>query len=200
MAKINLDKLRSYKKSFAKYGPTPKALKWQSQKAAEQRYRQIISGISFNGESVLDVGCGFGDLIPWLKKSGKISYTGIDLMPEFIKVARERYPEYCFIVGNYFHNPLKEKFDIIIACGCLNSNVKDNLIWRQKAIKTMFEHSCKAVIFNMAGCHPQPTTAAKSNVWFADSVEILKYCLTLSPKVIFRSHYAKREFTIFCFK
>lgn len=197
---MNLKGLKSYQRSFAKYGAIPKALKWQSQKAAEQRYHQIVSEISFDRKSILDVGCGFGDLITWLRKNGATDYTGIDLVPEFIKVARERYPEQRFIVGDYFQKPLKEKFDIIIACGSLNSNVKDNLVWRQKAIETMFDHAKKAIIFNMAGRHPQPKTAKGSNVWFADSLEILKYCLTLSPKVIFRSHYAKREFTIFCFK
>jgi 2-polyprenyl-3-methyl-5-hydroxy-6-metoxy-1,4-benzoquinol methylase len=193
-------RINKYLKSFAKYGVTPKALRWHSQKSAEQRYQQIISEISFNGKSILDVGCGFGDLIPWLAKSGKVTYTGIDLMPEFIKVARGRYPEGRFVVGDYFQKPLKEKFDIIIACGCLNSNVEDNLNWRKKAIKAMFDHAKEGVIFNMAGRHPQPDTAKRNNVWYADSLDILKYCLTLTHKIIFRSHYAKREFTIFCFK
>ncbi len=200
MAQINSERLMDYRHSFARYGVSPKALKWQSQRAAEQRYRQIVSEVSFNGKNVLDVGCGFGDLIPWLTKNGKINYTGIDLMAEFIKVSREKYPKNRFTVGDYFRKPLKKKFDIIIACGSLNSNIKDNLGWRKKAIKTMFEHAKEGIVFNMAGRHPQPKTAKRSNVWFADSLEILKYSLTLSPKVIFRSHYAKREFTIFCFK
>ena len=36
------------------------------------------------------------------------------------------YPDCKFYVCDYFENPLKEKFDVVLASGVLNSNVKDN--------------------------------------------------------------------------
>jgi SAM-dependent methyltransferase len=191
----------SYRKRLRKYGVGLKALGWHSKRAAEQRYEQLVSDIDFRGKTVLDVGCGFGDIIPYISgKTSHFEYTGVDLVPEFIGQAKKRYPKYRFIVADYFNRPPDEKFDIVICCGALNSNVKNNLEFRKKAIKSMFEHAKEALVFNMTGKYPQPKTSPKSNVWFAGPIQILKYCLTLSKKVILRNHYHSRDFTIVIFR
>lgn len=187
----------SYLKRFRKYGVDPRSLKWQSQKAAEQRYREIVSLANFEGKDILDVGSGFGGIIPFIASRAKtFSYTGIDVIAEFIAEAGKIYPQHTFIKGDYFAKPLKRKFDIIIANGCLNANIKGNLDFRKKAIKTMFSNAKEAVVFNMAGGDPQPKTAVGSNVWFADVKEIEKFCKSLSSKVTFLNHPGRREFTI----
>lgn len=196
-----LNHRKNYQKSFRKYGLDPKALKWASKRAAEQRYEQIVLDIDFEGKTILDVGCGFGDIIPYISaKAKKFEYKGIDITPEFIREAKKLYPEHKFIVGDYFDRPLKENFDVVICSGVLNANVKDNLGFRKKAIKIMFGHVKEILVFNMAGKYPQPKTSPESNVWFADSLEILKYCMGLTKKVIFRHHYHSRDFTIVMFK
>jgi SAM-dependent methyltransferase len=192
---------KSYQSSYRKHGIGPKALKWHSEKAARQRYKQIVADIDFNKKSTLDVGCGFGDIIPYItEKSDIISYTGIDLVPEFIKEAKKIHPKYKFLVGDYFEQPLRKKFDIIICCGALNGNYSDNLGFRKKAIKTMFRHAKECLVFNMAGRHPKPKTAQHSNVWFADSKKIFKYCKTLSGKVLLKDDYHSTDFTIVMYK
>jgi SAM-dependent methyltransferase len=192
---------KSYQKSYKKYGVGPKALKWHSEKAARQRHEQIVADIDFNGKSILDVGCGFGDIIPYIAdKSDAFSYTGIDFVPEFIREAKKIYPEYIFLAGDYFKQPLEKKFDIIICCGALNGNYKDNLGFRKKAIRAMFDHAKECFVFNMAGRHPKPKTARRSNVWFADSKKIFQYCETLSKKVLLKDNYHSNDFTIVMFK
>ena len=187
----------SYLRRFRKYGVDPRSLKWQSRKAAEQRYKEIVSGVNFEGKDILDVGCGFGGIIPFIPSSvNKFSYTGIDLVGEFIAAAGKLYPEQVFIQGDYFARPLDKKFDIIVANGCLNANLKDNLRIRKRAIRTMYKNAKEAVIFNMAGGYPQPKSAAKSNVWFADLKEIEKFCKGVSPKVTLINHPGRREFTV----
>ena len=191
----------NYQKTFRKYGVGPRALRWHSKKAATQRYEQIVADIDFEGKSILDVGCGFGDIIPYISaKAKKFEYLGIDITPEFIREAKKLYLGHKFIVGNYFAKPLKENFDIIICSGALNANVRDNLDFRKKAIKTMFKHAKEVFVFNMVGRYPQPKTSSKSNVWFANPLEILEYCLGLTKKVILRHHYHSRDFTIVMFK
>ncbi len=188
---------KSYQNSYKKYGVSPRALKWCSEKAARQRYEQIVMDINFYRQSILDVGCGFGDIIPYITdKADVFNYTGIDIVPEFIREAKKIHPKHKFIVGDYFKQPLKEKFDIIICCGTLNRNYNDNLGFRKKAIKTMFQHAKKCLVFNMAGRHPKPKTVQHSNVWFADSEEIFNYCKTLSGKVLLKNDYHSSDFTI----
>jgi len=189
-----------YQKRYKKYGCDPKSLSWKSRGAAHQRFRQFWAEIDFNAKSVLDVGCGFGEMAKFLlKRYENIDYTGVDIVPEFIAEASKLYPACKFFVRDYFADPLPEKFDVVLASGVLNSNIKNNLKYRQKAIKTMFEHTKKVLAFNMLGGYPQPPTPEGSNVWYADSLEILKYCMSLTRRVIFRANYHPRDFTIFMY-
>jgi len=190
-----------YQKRFSKYGFDPRALGWKTQQAAEVRYKNLIRGINFEDRGVLDVGCGFGGIIPLIKAETKnFNYTGVDLVPEFIKIAKERYPNFRFQVMDYFKRPWDKIFDIIISSGALNSNIKNPLKYRQKAIKTMFEHASELVVFNMAGGHPQHKNARKNRVYYVDSYQILKFCLSLTPKIIFRHQYRFNDFTIMMYK
>lgn len=192
---------RGYQRALRRYGISPKALKWHSKKAAAQRYRQITADIDFRDKSVLDIGCGFGDIIPYISEKTKdFEYTGIDRLPEFIREAKRRYPKQKFIVGDFFKKPPKEDFDIVICCGALNANVKDNLGSRERAIKEMFKQAKQVLVFNMAGRYPQPKTSSRSNVWFADPLKILEFCLGLTAKVVLRTHYHSRDFTVAMFK
>jgi len=190
--------LEHYQKNFQKYGVSPKALSWASRGAAHQRYRAIWKEVDFNNKSVLDVGCGFGEMANFLRKRYKnVEYTGVDIVPEFVKQARNDHSYYKFITLDYFGNPLDEKFDVVIASGALNSNLgDDNMRFRQRAIKVMFEHTKKVCIFNMLGGHPRPVTPSGSNVWYADSLEILEYCMSLTRRVVLRANYHPKDFTV----
>jgi SAM-dependent methyltransferase len=195
------DQIRgAYQKKFKKYGVDPKSLFWVDLGASHQRFRQMWAEIDFNNKSVLDVGCGFGEMARFLKKRYKdVKYTGVDIVPEFIDEAKKKYPEYQFEVLDYFEDPMNEKYDVVMASGTLNSNLEKNMEFRKKAIKTMFEHTKKVCVFNMLGGHPQPENDHESNIWYADSLEILKYCMSLTRRVLLRHHYHPTDFTIFMY-
>lgn len=194
-------KVKGYQKSLQKYGPGLRALQWRSKEAAELRYQQLTADIDFAGKSVLDVGCGFGDIIPFiLKKSKKFEYTGVDIVPEFIKLAQKKYPKHQFFIRDYFGNPMDDVFDIIISSGTLNFKIQDALSYRKQAIKVMFDDAKEIVAFNMAGGHPQTENKKTNRVYFVDSLKILEYCFTLTSKLIFRHHYRRKDFTVVMFK
>jgi len=190
-------KIDEYKSKFQKHRGNIKSLKWANYTAAAQRYKQIVADLNFENKKILDVGCGFGDILSYIKaKTEKFEYTGIDLIDNFIKQAQKRYPEFEFKLGDYFENPLKENFDIILCCGALNSNFAEAINYRKRAIKIMFERANFALSFNMAGNFPQPKNKKSSKVFYADSLEILNYCFTLTNKIIFRHYYHNKDFTI----
>ncbi|PIU78850.1 MAG: hypothetical protein COZ28_02400 [Candidatus Moranbacteria bacterium CG_4_10_14_3_um_filter_44_15] len=196
-----MEKKRAYKKAFKKYKGSIKSLMYNSYDSAAIRYKELVKDLNFSNKSILDVGCGFGDIIPFIfSKSTSFKYTGIDIMKEFIQEAKKRYPEYDFVTGNYFKNPLKKKFDIIICCGALNSNYgKKTMSFRKRAIKTMFNHCKEAVAFNMAG-GISPNNKKGSTIYYANSMDLLAYCVKLSKKIVLRNHYHEKDFTIVIFK
>lgn len=190
--------LKHYKKNFQKYGVDAKSLSWGSKGAAHQRFRAIWKEINFDNKSVLDVGCGFGEMARFLYRRYKdVNYKGVDIVPEFVENARKIHPYYTFEERDFFVNPGQEMFDIVIASGTLNSNLgEENMAFRKKAIKTMFFHTKKICVFNMLGGHPKTQTPKGSNVWYADSLEILEYCMSLTRRVVLRANYHPRDFTI----
>lgn len=56
------------------------------------RFNAVLKAVSFEGKSVLDVGCACGDLYPFLKAAGCDSYTGLDVNEEYLAIARKRFP------------------------------------------------------------------------------------------------------------
>jgi len=63
------------------------------------------------GKKLLDVACGTGEHIKYLKKN--FDCEGIDLSVELIKIAKEKNPNLEFNVQNMKKLDLKKKFDVI---------------------------------------------------------------------------------------
>lgn len=82
-------------------------------------------------DKVLDAGCGYGRAFELVKASPKFggSYTGVDLSEDFIKIAKESYPEGNFIHGNLKQLPFEDgQFDIVF-CISVMIMVVQNLGW-----------------------------------------------------------------------
>ncbi len=185
----------SYRKSWDKHGASPKALQWNSYKSMAVRYKELVASLPVDGHTVLDAGCGMGDLLPFLyAKSDNFDYTGMDITPEFIDIAKKRYDGHKFVTGNVFGAELDEKFDIVICCGALNAFSDNWLAERSEKIDKLFELCNVALAFNMAGSFAPKESTKK--ITYADAGEILKFCLTLTPKVVIKSNYSSIDFTV----
>jgi SAM-dependent methyltransferase len=81
------------------------------------RRRAILKRLlSISFESLLDVGCGDGELIVWLRERlpGHIQVTGVDLSGETIVRNRARHPHARFEVLNIEHQHLDKTFDAVV--------------------------------------------------------------------------------------
>lgn len=188
-----------YSGAFNEHGESPKSLKWASYKAAAQRYRQLVADLDIAGKTILDAGCGMGDLLPYLYgKTSKFTYLGVDIAPEFIDVARKRYEGHRFEVGDPFSDQLSVRFDIVIASGVMNSSATGWLEERKRMIRQLFKLTNEAASFNMAGGLMESSEV--KNIAYANSADIFDFCSTLTSKLILRNHYHSKDFTIVMFK
>lgn len=80
------------------------------------------------GLRILELGCGHGDLLAFLRPSMGV---GIDFSGEMIRKAVSKYPELSFIVADAHDIPLKGKFDVIILSDLAND------VWD---VQYLFEH------------------------------------------------------------
>lgn len=72
---------------------------------------EYCSYFSHETYSVLEVGCGTGELLAQIKGNRKV---GIDLSPEMLKIAHQQFPQIEFIESAAEDLNLNEKFDLIL--------------------------------------------------------------------------------------
>lgn len=72
-----------------------------------------------NGESILDLGCGTGELAVEIAKRGA-SVIGMDVSTEMIHSAKKKYPEMNFIVGDAENFKLDEQVDAVFSNAALH--------------------------------------------------------------------------------
>ena len=80
---------------------------WSSRRSQEQRFEALLRNSGFQSGAIVDYGCGTGDLLAYLRKTGlNFSYLGLDHDPRMIERATRLH-------GPYFkHIPFDEvEFD-----------------------------------------------------------------------------------------
>jgi 2-polyprenyl-3-methyl-5-hydroxy-6-metoxy-1,4-benzoquinol methylase len=125
------EKVKSYYKPLIEhYTPEDtRYVSWLSENNQHLRYFQLIDNIDFSFNSVLDVGCGVGDLWEYLNKVGHFNlkdYKGIDILDEMIDGAKTKFNYIkdkfeCIDVFDYF-----DSHDYVVSLGTISTRVFDN--------------------------------------------------------------------------
>lgn len=183
-----------YKECLSSFGPKSAAsLSWSSETAQKIRFKILSELGDLDQKTVLDVGCGLGDLYGYLISHGKKPlYTSIDLVPEMIKKAKEKYPDVKFICGGVDDLP-DNSYDYVLASGALSFNIEN---YREKyfsIIRKMFFLSKAAAAFNLLDKNG-PAKGDLLVTW--DSDEVRGFCKTLTPNVQIIKGYTDDDFTV----
>lgn len=152
MGNFTEGELRRYTKLFKEYGHDYRALKYGSEFKQKIRFHTVANALKNLGiNSVLDVGCGFGDLLPFLVGEGfeVKRYKGIDLVPEFVEECRKKYggTEAEFTRGTVFD--VTEAFDAVIAISVFTVNELGAKQVLENSIVKMFELAKKVAVFTV---------------------------------------------------
>jgi hypothetical protein len=123
---------------------------------------------------------------------------GVDITPEFIEIAKRRYQGHDFKVADPFTQKVGRKFDLIFLSGVLNIEVPNYQEERKQRIKKLFDMAGEALVFNMAGGWRQFPDAAPVAYMRID--EVLDFCSKLTPRIILKTHYLPKDFTIVMYK
>jgi SAM-dependent methyltransferase len=92
---------------------------WKDYAAEATQIKRLISEYKRSpGNTLLDVACGTGGHIPYL--SPDFAYEGLDLDPEMLALARERFPDVVFHLGDMVDFDLGRQFDVVT---CLFSSI-----------------------------------------------------------------------------
>ncbi|MGD0146513.1 MAG: class I SAM-dependent methyltransferase [Nitrososphaerales archaeon] len=113
---------------------------WYNKKGAMERVRYIVAPIMKyhrTARSILEVGCGMGDVLVNLPK--RYSVSGLDYQEDFIKVAQKRMPKSKFYVHSMHNFRIDEKFDVIFSAFDAVNFLEDFSQWKS-TFKAVSEH------------------------------------------------------------
>lgn len=192
------DAQQRYTQRFQEFGRTPQSLGWKKGKQAI-RFDVLTSQYDFAGKSVLDIGCGFGDLLDTLgTRMSRFTYTGIDLVDAFIREARSMHPGHTFIQGDFISHDFGMMFDYCVASGIFNHKLKqDNYEFIRLAIQKAWDISCDGFAFDFLS---DRVDYPLDHTFHSNPTKILEFAYSLSRNVVLRNDYMPFEFSLFVFK
>jgi trans-aconitate methyltransferase len=97
------------------YGKNPE--KWTSPSRDEFTYQALLDFLGEPPKNLIDVGCGNGHTVAYLmERWPETRFTGLDLSPEAIRIAREKAPGATFVRGFLDEISLRQ-YQVVILLG-----------------------------------------------------------------------------------
>ena len=141
-----------YNSRVNQFGYSAKSVGWQSFEQQKLRFKILVSDLNLENVTLLDVGCGFGDLFEFIifKKINLKGYIGIDISEEMIEYAKNRIadPKASFKVQNFLSSDFPPS-DVVIMSGVLNYRVRINKYALLETFLRKSAHFAKCVSFNL---------------------------------------------------
>ena len=188
-----------YTELIKRYGIDSRSLNWGSAASQFLRFRVLAEVAPLEGCSLLDVGCGLGDFCSWFESQNiTVNYTGVDIVPDMIELASKRFPDKNFELVNLLNstNRITQK-DIVVASGIFAKRTQNPSEFFHAMITGMFETAGVAVAFNSLSIWAPEKELGE---FYADPLETMAFCRTLTPWVTLRHDYHARDFTIYMYR
>jgi len=191
--------LKYHKDNIKTYGlESNEALGWKNRENQTIRFDVLTQAGDFSNCSLLDVGCGTGDLLDFFDhRAITCDYTGIDQVKEFIELAGKKYESHSnasFLLGDFWSAALPF-YDYVVASGSLSYRNSDpDFIY--KMIFRLYSLSNVAFAFNLPGS----ATLKDGGLIAYDKNRILAYCNKICLKVKLIDNYLEDDYTIFMYK
>jgi SAM-dependent methyltransferase len=212
--RISNQMISRYSQRYREMGNNVKTLGWGNVEQQQFRFKQAIDQVNFDlNKSVLDIGCGFGDLLALLISENKPfkKYIGWDINPdlvnESIKIWSNNKTSSQFEVLNIGNKNFIEPIaDIGFMFGVLNLNLKEefnNLNYSKIFIKNAFSAVRETLVVDFLSSQVDHNYPKEDFVYYHNPTEILEFALTLTPNVVLKHNYSpipQKEFMLFLYK
>ena len=186
-----------YEQRFQQFGRDVRTVGWGSIDDQILRFEVLFRELDPRGKTILDVGCGLADLIPFLeaRTGGDFAYVGIDVTPSLIADASARYrgERFRFAVGSVLTVPDLHNIDISVLSGALSFRTQNNESYARENIRKMLAISREAACLNFLSryCDFQ----LEKNYHYQPE-ELFAYSKTLTRFVNLHHDYRLYEFTL----
>lgn len=187
---------RFYEEHIRRFGYSYRALGFGRRASQEKRFEAALGMGSLHGKRLLDVGCGFGDLLAWLNARGiEPDYTGIDICKPMIERCRKRFANTGakFMVGDALTFVPADRYDYIVASGIFGYNAGDTRKRVQPTLERLFDLTHIALSVNFLSRRAPTRSPGRLYLHPAD---VLQFALKLTPAVRLDHSYLPNDFTL----
>jgi trans-aconitate methyltransferase len=187
-----------YEGRYAELGYDVRTLGWRGREDQRLRFRVLGDIADLAGASICDIGCGFGDLVPYLRERfGEFRYTGVDLSPSLIEEARRRHPEHEFHCLDILDGDFSLRADYFLLSGALNFRVEDNWGLTEAMLSRMFELADRGVAVNFLTSY---VNFERPHNYHHRPEEVFRFARALTSRVALRHDYPLWEFTVYLYR
>ena len=188
-----------YEDKVRTYGFDHRGLGFRSRSSQVKRFEALLRVGELDGQRVLDVGCGFGDLLAFLHERGiEPIYTGIDVCEPMVRRCVERFGSAGrFEVADVLEYEPEQTFDYVLASGLFGLDAEGVRERMLPSVERMVGWARIAVAVNfLSASYPTPA----ENRIYVEPGKALEAALTLAPAVRLDHSYLPNDFTLYLYR
>ena len=192
-----------YRKAIRENGPTFGSLLYSSAAAQEVRFTTLQAMAPFAGRYVADMGCGLGDLLPWLeaRQAAPDRYVGVEMMPELLDECRLRLSRCArspfetvradFVTDPSLCQKLVRELGVnsFVFCGSLNTLRPAQALAALECAWQAIREPGATLGFNFLARGPRVTAGTPAGLFRLDSAEMMRWALARTPLVSYCQYY-----------
>jgi SAM-dependent methyltransferase len=187
---------RWYAENVRQYGYDHRGLGFGRKASQERRFEALLRLGDFDGRRLLDVGCGFGDLLEFLHQRGiHPVYTGLDVCVPMIERCIHRYGEgtHRFVVADVLAHEPDAPYDYVVASGLFGFEAPGARERIRPTLERMFAWCTRGTAANFLSARsPRPA----ANRIYVEPATALAMGFELTPAVCLDHGYLPNDFTL----
>lgn len=187
-----------YEGRLREFGSTARGVDWKSEESQRQRFEMLLPERLDEVESLLDYGCGYGALLPFLRDRGwQGRYVGFDVSPEMISTAKRENGDES---AEFVDEAPESTFDCTVASGIFNVRLEfDDGRWESYVdgvLDAMWNRTASSMSFNMLTSYSD-AHLRRPDLFYGDPARYFDRCVRhYSRNVTLRHGYGLYEFTV----
>lgn len=191
---------RWYEDKVRRFGFDHRGLGFRNRSSQEKRFEAMLALGDFHGRRILDVGCGFGDLLAFLvERDVHPLYTGLDVCEPMIERCEERFPAGAgrFVVGDVLDYEPEESFDYVVASGLFGLDSTGARERIRPSLERMYGWARIGMAANFLSARYARPVEGRI---YVEPAKALETALALTPAVRLDHNYLPNDFTLHLYK
>lgn len=196
-----------YEACLDRHGDSHLGVDWPNAEDAETRYRVMLDIARDPHEtpvSLLDIGCGAGHLLEYIRATGQsFDYRGLDISEKFVDLCRAKFPDVTVHHADLLRDTRGiDSADYLILNGVftekLNLSQDDMIDFMQAMLAAAWPLATKGLAFNVMSTQVDWQRDDLFHMPFDALADFLAKALT--RRFVFRQDYGLYEFTVYLYR